>query len=262
MAKEIVRFHSIIWPAILMALDLPLPKQVYGHGWLLFDGDKMSKSKGNVVDPYVLCERYGLDAVRYYLLRDVPFGNDGVYSLAALLNRSNADLCNSLGNLVSRTAAMITQYFGGKMPAPVCPSSEQDDELKAMTNALCERVGECVDALNLPDALAEIFRLINRANKYIDETTPWLLAKDESKRDRLGTVLYNLAEAIRVCAVMLTPFLKSTAEKILAKFSLKLPQDFSDARFGMLKEGTEVVKGENLFNRIDVNKELKEMERL
>ena len=262
MAKEIVRFHSIIWPAILMALDLPLPKQVYGHGWLLFDGDKMSKSKGNVVDPYVLCERYGLDAVRYYLLRDVPFGNDGVYSLAALLNRSNADLCNSLGNLVSRTAAMITQYFGGKMPAPVCPSSEQDDELKAMTNALCERVGECVDALNLPDALAEIFKLINRANKYIDETTPWLLAKDESKRDRLGTVLYNLAEAIRVCAVMLTPFLKSTAEKILAKFSLKLPQDFSDARFGVLKEGTEVVKGENLFNRIDVNKELKEMERL
>ena len=262
MAKEIVRFHSIIWPAILMALDLPLPKQVYGHGWLLFDGDKMSKSKGNVVDPYVLCERYGLDAVRYYLLRDVPFGNDGVYSLAALLNRSNADLCNSLGNLVSRTAAMITQYFGGKMPAPVCPSAEQDEELKAMTNALCERVGECVDALNLPDALAEIFKLINRANKYIDETTPWLLAKDESKRDRLGTVLYNLAEAIRVCAVMLTPFLKSTAEKILAKFSLKLPQDFSDARFGVLKEGTEVVKGENLFNRIDVNKELKEMERL
>ena len=262
MAKEIVRFHSIIWPAILMALDLPLPKQVYGHGWLLFDGDKMSKSKGNVVDPYVLCERYGLDAVRYYLLRDVPFGNDGVYSLAALLNRSNADLCNSLGNLVSRTAAMITQYFGGKMPAPVCPSAEQDDELKAMTNALCERVGECVDALNLPDALAEIFKLINRANKYIDETTPWLLAKDESKRDRLGTVLYNLAEAIRVCAVMLTPFLKNTAEKILAKFSLKLPQDFSDARFGVLKEGTEVVKGENLFNRIDVNKELKEMERL
>ena len=223
---------------------------------------KMSKSKGNVVDPYVLCERYGLDAVRYYLLRDVPFGNDGVYSLAALLNRSNADLCNSLGNLVSRTAAMITQYFDGKMPAPVCSSAEQDDELKAMTNALCERVGECVDALNLPDALAEIFRLINRANKYIDETTPWLLAKDESKRDRLGTVLYNLAEAIRVCAVMLTPFLKSTAEKILAKFSLKLPQDFSDARFGALKEGTEVVKGENLFNRIDVNKELKEMERL
>ena len=262
MAKEIVRFHSIIRPAILMALDVPLPKQVYGHGWLLFDGDKMSKSKGNVVDPYVLCERYGLDAVRYYLLRDVPFGNDGVYSLAALLNRSNADLCNSLGNLVSRTAAMITQYFDGKMPAPVCSSAEQDDELKAMTNALCERVGECVDALNLPDALAEIFRLINRANKYIDETTPWLLAKDESKRDRLGTVLYNLAEAIRVCAVMLTPFLKSTAEKILAKFSLKLPQDFSDARFGALKEGTEVVKGENLFNRIDVNKELKEMERL
>ena len=262
MAKEIVRFHSFIWPAILMALDLPLPKQVYGHGWLLFDGDKMSKSKGNVVDPYVLCERYGLDAVRYYLLRDVPFGNDGVYSLAALLNRSNADLCNSLGNLVSRTAAMITQYFGGKMPAPVCPSAEQDEELKAMTNALCERVGECVDALNLPDALAEIFKLINRANKYIDETTPWLLAKDESKRDRLGTVLYNLAEAIRVCAVMLTPFLKNTAEKILAKFSLKLPQDFSDARFGVLKEGTEVVKGENLFNRIDVNKELKEMERL
>ena len=148
------------------------------------------------------------------------------------------------------------------MPAPVCPSAEQDEELKAMTNALCERVGECVDALNLPDALAEIFKLINRANKYIDETTPWLLAKDESKRDRLGTVLYNLAEAIRVCAVMLTPFLKSTAEKILAKFSLKLPQDFSDARFGVLKEGTEVVKGENLFNRIDVNKELKEMERL
>ena len=237
-----------------------MPKQVYGHGWLLFDGDKMSKSKGNVVDPYVLCERYGLDAVRYYLLRDVPFGNDGVYSLAALLNRRNADLCNGLGNLVSRTAAMITQYFGGKMPSCDCPCPEQDDELTSMTDNLCERVRESVSALNLPDALAEIFRLVNRANKYIDETTPWLLAKDESKRDRLGSVLYNLAEAIRVCAVMLTPFLKQTAEKILAKFSLGLPQDFSDARYGVLKAGSPVVKGENLFNRIDVDKELKAME--
>lgn len=260
MAKEIVRFHSIIWPAMLMALELPLPKQVYGHGWLLFDGDKMSKSKGNVVDPYVLCERYGLDAVRYYLLRDVPFGNDGVYSLAALLNRCNADLCNGLGNLVSRTAAMITQYFDGKMPSCDCPCAEQDDELTRMTDTLCERVRESVSALNLPDALAEIFRLVNRANKYIDETTPWLLAKDQSKKGRLGSVLYNLAEAIRVCAVMLTPFLKQTAEKILAKFSLGLPQDFSDARYGVLKAGVPVVKGENLFNRIDVDKELKAME--
>lgn len=262
MAKEIVRFHSIIWPALLMALDLPLPKRVYGHGWLLFDGDKMSKSKGNVVDPYVLCGRYGLDAVRYYLLRDVPFGNDGVYSLAALLNRSNADLCNSLGNLVSRTTAMICQYFEGKIPAPALAVAEHDDELIFLINNLADCVREAVGRLNLPDALAEIFKVINRANKYIDETTPWLLAREEGGRERLSTVLYNLAEAIRVCAVMLTPFLRETSEKILAKLSTKLPTDFSEARFGMLRGGEPVTKGENLFSRIDVEKELKAVELL
>ncbi|MCL2630197.1 MAG: methionine--tRNA ligase [Firmicutes bacterium] len=266
MGKEIVRFHSIIWPAMLMALDIPLPRKVYGHGWLLFDGDKMSKSKGNIVDPIVLCEKYGADAVRYFLLREVPFGNDGLYSLRAFLNRRNADLCNSLGNLLSRTTAMIEQYFGGILPAPTAPKDDSDKgydlDLKAHAEGLLERVRDFMDKLLVPEATNEIFKLINRANKYIDETTPWVLAKDESKKARLGTVLYNLAEVLRLSAVLLSPFLISAPQKILDCFALKVPKSFKgECEFGGLKAGTTVKRSDILFNRIDVEKEILAVEK-
>ena len=200
--KEIVRFHTIIWPAILMALGVELPKKVYGHGWLLIGGDKMSKSKGNVVDPFVLSERYGVDAVRYFLLREVPFGSDGVYTNEALLNRTNADLANDLGNLVSRTTAMITQYFGGIIPDGSY-REEIDNELVSLCEEALEKVRRDVDNLLIPESLAEIFKLIQRANKYIDETTPWILAKDESKKQRLGTV-FRLCCFRRLCLTRLS----------------------------------------------------------
>ena len=185
MGKEIVRFHSIIWPAILMALDIPLPKQIYGHGWLLLGSDKISKSKGNIIDPVELSARYSVDAVRYYLLREVPFGNDGMYTNRSFLTRRNADLVNSLGNLVSRTTAMVNQYFGGILPAPTQKDEAADGELIAIAEGLYEAVKENMDKLLVPEALAEIFKLVNRANKYIDETMPWALAKDEAQRERL-----------------------------------------------------------------------------
>ena len=261
--KEIVRFHTIIWPAILMALGVELPKKVYGHGWLLIGGDKMSKSKGNVVDPFVLSERYGVDAVRYFLLREVPFGSDGVYTNEALLNRTNADLANDLGNLVSRTTAMITQYFGGIIPDGSY-REEIDNELVSLCEEALEKVRRDVDNLLIPESLAEIFKLIQRANKYIDETTPWILAKDESKKQRLGTVLYNLAETIRISAVLLSPFMPDTAKRIFDDLQLgKLPDSFDSVKtFGLLESGKPVVKGKALFPRIDVKKELVELEKL
>ncbi len=261
--KEIVRFHTIIWPAILMALGVELPKKVYGHGWLLIGGDKMSKSKGNVVDPFVLSERYGVDAVRYFLLREVPFGSDGVYTNEALLNRTNADLANDLGNLVSRTTAMITQYFGGIIPDGSY-REEIDNELVSLCEEALEKVRRDVDNLLIPESLAEIFKLIQRANKYIDETTPWILAKDESKKQRLGTVLYNLAETIRISAVLLSPFMPDTAQRIFDDLQLgKLPDSFDSVKtFGLLESGKPVVKGKALFPRIDVKKELVELEKL
>lgn len=261
--KEIVRFHTIIWPALLMALGLELPKEVYGHGWLLIGGDKMSKSKGNVVDPFILSDRYGVDAVRYFLLREVPFGSDGVYTNEALITRTNADLANDLGNLVSRTTAMITQYFGGKVPAPT-KAEEIDGELISMSVAALGKVRENVENLLIPESLSEIFRLIQRANKYIDETMPWALAKDPDKRERLATVLYNLAEVIRVSAVLISPFMPDTAQKIYDHLCLgELPSDFESVKtFGGLPVGGDVVKGEALFPRRDVKKELAELEKL
>lgn len=258
--KEIVRFHAIIWPAILMALHEPVPKQVYGHGWLLIGGEKLSKSKQDAVkeqltDPYELVKRYGTDAVRYFLLREIPFGSDGEYTNERLLRRVNSDLANDLGNLVSRTTAMIVQYFGGALPA----RGEQegvDGELVAMAEGAFQRVKSAMDALNAPEALQEIFALVARANKYIDETTPWILSKDENKKARLGAVLYNLAETVRIVAVLLKPFLTKAPALILKSFSLDETAGFESLRFGLLQAGAKVEKLPPLFPRIDINKEL------
>lgn len=263
--KEIVRFHAIIWPAILMALGEELPKQVYGHGWLLIGGDKLSKSKqdkigAELTDPLKLVQRYGSDAVRYFLLREIPFGNDGVYTNESLLSRINSDLANVYGNLVSRTTAMIEKYFGGEIPTPTC-EEELDKELKSMAVACLDKIKEKMSEINVPEALAEIFKVLNRANKYIDETTPWVLAKDESQKGRLATVLYNLAETIRICSVLLKPYITVMPNKALEMLGVNLQEitDFSTATtFGLLKSGVKVSTGV-LFPRIDVAKETKEM---
>jgi methionyl-tRNA synthetase len=262
MGKEIVRFHSLIWPAILMALGLPLPKKVYGHGWLLLDGGKISKSKGNIVDPLVLSDRYGVDSVRYYLLREVPFGSDGIFTNRAFLSRVNADLCNSLGNLLSRSTAMVNQYFGGILPRSDA-ATEYDKELEAAINGLKEKIEKDVDALFIPEALSEIFAISDKANKYIDETAPWNLAKDPSKREILADVLYHLAESLRVVGTALLAFLPETAKKVLGDLSCEIPTEFGNSlSYGIMKGGEKIIKGEALFKRIDINKEVEEMEKL
>ncbi len=263
--KEIVRFHAIIWPAILMALGLPIPKQIYGHGWLLIGGEKLSKSKENarpeLTDPYELVKRYGADAVRYYLLREIPFGSDGEYTTERFLLRVNADLANDLGNLVSRTAAMIVQNFGGKLPARGREEGP-DGELIALAGGAYAKVKDAMERLNAPEALEAIFEVIGRANKYIDETTPWILAKDESKKPRLGAVLYNLAEVCRICAILLKPFLTKAPPLILKSFSCDEEAGLDALAFGTLKEGAAVVKLPPIFPRIDLKKELAEVEKI
>lgn len=251
--KEIVRFHTIIWPIILMALDLPLPKQVFGHGWLVLDGGKMSKSKGNVVDPVVLVDKYGLDAIRYYLLREVPFGSDGVYSEEALVLRVNTDLANDLGNLLHRTLAMVEKFAGGMVPSPG-QYEPLDQELISEAERVVQAVQEHMEKLQVSDALAAIFQLIGRANKYIDEAAPWGLNK-QGKRERLGTVLYSMVEAIRVSAVLLKPFLVETPAKIFAQLGLAGDPGKSGleegCRWGLFPAGTKVQKGEPIFPRIE-----------
>ena len=261
--KEIVRFHSIIWPAMLMSMEMPLPKKVYGHGWLLLDGGKMSKSKGNVVDPYLLAERYSADALRYFLLRDFPFGSDGNFSNELLINRINMDLANDLGNLLSRTTAMADKYFGGNLPIEQDEGPE-DAALLEKARGLRDRYEADMEAYAFQNALADVFEVIDNANKYIDATAPWVLAKSEDSKPRLARVLYNLAETLRICTVLLQPFMPTTCEKIFAQLNVEADGKTWDsaAVFGTLPVNATLHKGENIFPRIDAAKELAELEAL
>ena len=262
-AKDIMRFHALIWPAMLMALDLPLPKHLAVHGWITFNGQKMSKSIGNVVDPLVLGERYGADAIRYHILREMALGADSSFSNEIMINRINSDLANDLGNLVSRTVAMVEKYFGGVIPTEK-ESADIDNELIDMTLALRDKVDAYMDETQLNNALAEIFKVISRANKYIDETTPWILGKDETKKARLACVLYNLLEAIRVSTTLLSNFMPSTMPKVWEQIGADsdLITYENAGKFNVLPQNVKVAKGDALFPRIDVDKEIEELNAL